>query len=107
MKLVGVLGVGPTPYDGLYLVDYDPDRTGTDPSGESMLCHLTATIDRSKARRFKSLGELHETWRQASKKWPLRPDGRPNRPLTAFTITPETVDGPVSDLVPQPTPLWG
>jgi len=45
-----------------------------------------------KAKRFASYDEAFEFWRAQSKTRPLRPDGRPNRPLTAFNITIERVD---------------
>lgn len=41
---------------------------------------------REKALQFNSIGEAFEFWRQISKGVPLRPDGKPNRPLTVFTV---------------------
>ena len=45
-----------------------------------------------KAMRFASYEAAFEFWRAQSKVRPLRADGRPNRPLTAFNITIERVD---------------
>ena len=51
------------------------------------LGHVTITHDRRKAMRFANVGEAWECWRRQSALVPLRPDGKPNRPLTAFTVT--------------------
>lgn len=45
------------------------------------------TTDPAKAMRFDSLEVAMTTWRLESKTRPLRPDGRPNRPLTAYHAT--------------------
>jgi len=39
------------------------------------------------AMRFKTLRDALEFWRTQSTVKPLRPDGKPNRPLTASTIS--------------------
>jgi hypothetical protein len=39
------------------------------------------------------MGEWLDLWQRPSTEVPLRPDGRPNRPLTAFTVEFETVGG--------------
>jgi hypothetical protein len=70
--------------EGLYLQTYDPDAMngfGT----------FTATADLRLAMRFPDITEAMECWRQQSRVRPLRDDGKPNRPLTAFTITFETI----------------
>lgn len=38
------------------------------------------------ALKFKEAGEALRFWRQQSKTVPLRGDGKPNRPLTAYTM---------------------
>lgn len=43
------------------------------------------------AMPFESAGDVLDYWRTQSKTFPLRPDGRPNRPLTAFSIEPRTL----------------
>jgi hypothetical protein len=45
-----------------------------------------------KAKRFATYEAAFEFWRAQSKTRPLRPDGEPNRPLTAFHMTIERVD---------------
>jgi hypothetical protein len=44
------------------------------------------TIELRFARRFVSKEQAWEYWRQVPKSRPTRPDGQPNRPLTAYTI---------------------
>lgn len=48
---------------------------------------LTVTKKRDEAKVFESGMEAMEFWRKQSVTKPLRPDGKPNRPLTAFTIS--------------------
>lgn len=92
MKIVGLAyGLGSTPLDGQYLKEYDPNRNGRDPSGNPMLAHVVTTPDISEAMRFDDFAELHEVWTLVDARDPVRPDGKPNRPLTAFTVTTETV----------------
>lgn len=64
-----------------------------------------------RAKRFESVADALMYWRTQSTRYPLRPDGEPNRPLTAFTVEvgelPGEVaidraeDDPVSDQVPE------
>lgn len=48
----------------------------------------TFTDDEAKAMKFTDFSEAVETWRTQSKVRPLREDGMPNRPLTAFSMEP-------------------
>lgn len=65
---------------GEYLQAFDPEAH--DGRGDA-----TFTPDKSKAKRFKSVEAAHKCWLTQSKTRPLRPDGKPNRPLTAFNMT--------------------
>jgi hypothetical protein len=47
------------------------------------------TTDAALAMTFGTPAEAFEYWRQQSVTVPLRPDGEPNRPLTAFTMAVE------------------
>lgn len=69
--------------EGTYLKDFDNDVRAEYPSGA-----VNATDDTALAMRFNSPGDVFAAWNSQSKTCPLRPDGRPNKPLTAFTITP-------------------
>lgn len=82
IRLIGLAsGDCPTPFDGQWLVDYDPTRPGTGPSGEAMTAHIVCSGNPAKARRFATPVEAHAYWTAES--------GRPypmNRPLTAYTV---------------------
>jgi hypothetical protein len=67
---------------GQYLHWFDPDAN----DGYGL---FGWTDDIAKARRFPSFRAAMECWKQESSVRPLRDDGRPNRPLTAFSVTPE------------------
>jgi hypothetical protein len=45
------------------------------------------TADINRAMRFADLGAAFTAWKTQSTVRPLRADGEPNRPLTAFSIT--------------------
>lgn len=49
---------------------------------------IVTTADPSQAKAFANVREALEEWRRASVAHPLRSDGHPNRPLSAFTVTP-------------------
>jgi hypothetical protein len=84
-KLIGikVLGLGSRLLDTpQWVVSYDPDAGRTEyPTGD-----LLTDEDPAKAKRFQSKAEAIKFTRQQSKNVPYRPDGYPNRPLTAFTV---------------------
>jgi hypothetical protein len=63
----------------LWLKDADIEANG----GQGA---VTFTADRDRAKRFDSPGTAAAFWRTQSRVRPLRPDGQPNRPLTAFTM---------------------
>lgn len=50
------------------------------------------TFDIAKAKRFANFTEAMDCWKAQSTVRPLRPDGRPNRPLTAFSVEPLRID---------------
>lgn len=49
------------------------------------------TVSVGQAMKFADLIEAVETWRTQSVVRPLRADGQPNRPLTAFSVEPRMV----------------
>lgn len=51
----------------------------------------TFTKNVAKAMRFKDVAEALAAYQMQSKLRPMRRDGRPNRPLTAFNMTVETI----------------
>lgn len=83
LRIVGSASSGPLPIDGQWVKDMDVEFG----NGRG---YLTATRHRSEAMRFADAGEALAYWQRTSKVRPLRPDGKPNRPLTAYTV--EVVD---------------
>lgn len=53
---------------------------------------ITTTLDKARALRFADLAAALAFWKQTNETHPLRPDGKPNRPLTAFTVTFESIE---------------
>ena len=70
----------PPEVDGQYLVSFDFDAMNGTGFG-------IFTDKPEHAMRFKTLRDAMEFWLTASTVKPLRPDGKPNRPLTASTIS--------------------
>lgn len=87
IKIIG-LAVGMScPFDGQYLVEFDPDRRGVDPDGGELTAHIVCSPDPADAKQYESKLAAMSEWKRISSRWPLREyDGRPNRPLTAFTV---------------------
>lgn len=77
--LVGAGGNGAQRDLGRFLKAYDPDAHG----GLGM---AQWTADPAAALTFDTLEAAFETWRRQSTVAPTRPDGMPNRPLTAFSV---------------------
>jgi len=65
---------------GQYLADYAP----TAHSGRGF---AQWTEDVRLAMKFDDFGAASRCWRQVPMNRPFRPDGKPNRPLTAFNIS--------------------
>lgn len=76
MKLCGDALGRPTPYDGQYLRAFDFEAHGGQGEGDF-------TPDLTKAKRFPSMIEAHEFYKTVPACRPLRPDLKPNRPLTS------------------------
>jgi hypothetical protein len=71
---------GPSEHDGRYVLHYDPNY-------ENGLGRVWTTAKPHLALQFETFVEAAEFWRQSSTIKPLREDGEPNRPLTAFTAS--------------------
>jgi hypothetical protein len=86
IRILGLISGVQTTYDGQYVVEYDPGRPGVEPGTERvMMCHLVATPALADATRF-SVTKAFELWRSVDPENPVRSDGLPNRPLTAFNV---------------------
>lgn len=77
----------PSVHAGQYVKTFDADAY--DGRG-----YLVTTREKREALRFDSMTAAMKFYRQQSTVQPLRrSDGRPNRPLTAFTVTVENLKG--------------
>lgn len=84
VKLWGVLGR--SALDGMYLRAYDAEAH----NGRG---HIITTPDRANAMRFDDAGHVMRVYRAVPKCHPRREtDGRPNRPLTAYTVEVESIE---------------
>jgi hypothetical protein len=79
LRVVGDAYGTDTPHAGRLIAWYNPDT----PYGT---LELVTTSDPKEAKVFAEEVEALEYWRQISAVEPLRPDGKPNRPLTALTV---------------------
>ena len=71
--------------DPSYIQSYDLNYMGG--RGQAML-----TSDVTKAATWDTEIDVFKAWRTTSTLMPVRDDGRPNRPLTAYTISAEAVE---------------
>jgi hypothetical protein len=78
IRAIAFANGAPCPHAGEWLQAFDHDAHGEQGHG-------VFTDDISKARRFATQGEALAFWHQQSTVKPIRPDGRPNKPLTALT----------------------
>jgi hypothetical protein len=65
--------------DATYLESYDIEDYGGRGSA-------AWAQDKNKAMRFTSVAHAMRVWNTQSKTMPIRADGKPNKPLTAFTV---------------------
>ena len=80
MRILGLARGTPHPFDGSYLKFYDVhavNKDGTYTGGD-----LQVTWDLSEALKLPAT-DLYALWKAQHG---TRPDGEPNRPLTAFTV---------------------
>lgn len=68
---------GPSQHDGRWLRFYDPTRNGVHGRIES-------TDNPAEAKQFPDIGAALREYRR---EYGTRPDRRPNRPLTAYTVS--------------------
>ena len=64
---------------GWYLASYAPEAA--DGRG-----HAEWTPDPARAMTFRDRSAAFECWQAVPRSRPVRPDGKPNRPLTVFSI---------------------
>lgn len=79
IQIIGSADGSPCDIAGGYVAEFDPD-------GYSGRGNLRLTRDPASAIKFHDFVAAVEYWKQQSIEKPLRPDGKPNRPLTAYTV---------------------
>lgn len=79
IQAVGYADGRECPQAGQYLETFDADAM----DGRGF---ATFTDDLAKAMHFLSSEQAFTFWHTQSKVRPLRPDGKPNKPLTAYTV---------------------
>jgi len=84
IQLIGLVAGIPTEWDGQYVVEYHPRRWTRNIIG----AYLVTTPDRAKAHRYPDSAAAWETWRTVRG---VRSDGKPDRPLTTFTVVIENI----------------
>lgn len=87
IRIVERAAVGEVEESGCYIRYYD--NSHEDELGLGVL-HLTR--ERSEAKRFDDAAEAFAFWEQQSRTVPMRPDGKPNRPITAYSVLMEKID---------------
>ncbi len=90
IRLIGTAAGVPTEFDGQYVKAYNPTLHRADGSYDGGL--LQTTTNPAEAWRFRNTAEALLAYRWA---FGLDVDGRPNRPLTAWTV--EFVTWPPSE----------
>lgn len=78
-----------TEHDNEYIKSFDPYHPDEFNLGNGLLITTKSLKD---AKMFDTPMEAMEFWKQQSPTVPLRTDGKPNRPLTAFSIEMKRVD---------------
>lgn len=84
IRIVCMADGRPSAFDGMYLWSWDLES--------GFEAALTAVPDPRSAHQFSTPAEALALWRSQSARIPKRPDGKPNRPLTAYTIEILSVD---------------
>ena len=72
--------------------EYGPYLEWADPDAKDGFGDDRWTDDVAKAKRFPSLAAALECWKAQSTVRPFRDDGRPNRPMTAYSVMPERLE---------------
>jgi len=80
LRMVGCVSGEPTPFDGLYVKAYNPSYRPPGYKYDGGLLEVTG--DPNEALQFADIGAALAKWREP---FGLRPDGQPNRPLTAWS----------------------
>jgi hypothetical protein len=91
MHIIRVLSAATQP---LYVKDGDVDYIPSSIRGQHLKAYTTTgclftTANINEAKKFADAAAASEFYLRQSTVLPLRPDGRPNRPFTAYTVSVE------------------
>lgn len=90
LRILGPAGVAAMPVPGAYYVK-SLDVDANDGRGS-----VVTTSNLDEAVRFADAGAALEFWQRQSTVRPVRPDGKPNRPLTSYHVeVAPLAEGPV------------
>ncbi len=81
IRIVGTVHGAPTEFADQFVMQYEP--MAMDSLGHYKGGKLICTPDVEQAMKFADAAEAMRCW-QRQNGW--RPDGKPNRPMTAFTV---------------------
>lgn len=84
LQLIGLANGAVSDFDGEYVCGLDPDFMNG-------LGKVDSTPEITDAKIFPDLVSAMAFWKTTSTVRPIREDGKPNRPLTAFTVHPITI----------------
>jgi hypothetical protein len=73
-------------------IQYGPYLQSSDPDAHLGQGDETWTDELSEAKRFATFMDAMDCWKAQSTLRPFRSDGRPNRPLTAYSVQPQRID---------------
>lgn len=81
LKIEGWSDGRPCVHEGRYLksMEFDPVNP--------MIPIVESTDDKETAMQFDNAMDALEFWKSVNPNYPVRPDGKPNRPLTAYTVS--------------------
>ncbi len=102
IKIIGLAIGQPHHLDGLFVQAYEPSFS---PDGDANSCVLTGTPDPEEARQFDEIAEAWEFAKRVDQRDPVRAiDGRPNRPITAFTLEFISLDAARREMLERKVP---
>lgn len=81
MRFISKADGTPSEFDGKYLYSWN-----VNPEGGGYEAAIVATPHSADAHHFADAAEALDAWRSRAANPLNRPDGKPNRPLTAYTI---------------------
>lgn len=78
----------PPEFNQHFVKEYWPEGSTPTADGDELMCHLVVTDDPKLAMHFPTFAAALDLWMMQSG---LRPDGEPNRPLSAWNVCVEAM----------------